>query len=307
MVRKRIRDLFQVKSRFLRSAHLERDFNDPTCLSGYVPTDFTRSCLGHVANGLKPRSGQRAWRMTGDYGSGKSSFALLLAHWFAGREKTFPPELNKVVGYRQFGVRRRPNFVPILVTCSRQALGTSILSSLHQTLTQIYERRTKRSFVREVERLLDAGEPTDDQIFRLIREVNSRIIADSKGKGLILILDELGKFLEFAALHPQRQDIFLLQRLAEAASRSGDQPLFVVCLLHQGFNAYSDLLSQSAQREWEKIAGRFEEIVFNQPVDQIANVIASAINVRTKGIPANGVSGIETSHAASYGARLVRL
>ena len=179
-----------------------------------------------------------------------------------------------------------PNFVPVLVTCSLQALGTSILSSLHQTLTHIYTRRTKRSLVHEVEHLLGAGqEHTDDQIFRLILEVNSRIIADSKGNGLILILDELGKFLEFAALHPQRQDIFLLQRLAEAASRSGDQPLFVVCLLHQGFNAYSDLLSQSAQREWEKIAGRFEEIVFNQPIDQAANVIASAINVRTKGIP----------------------
>ena len=286
MVRKKIRDLFQVRSRFLRSAHLERDFNDPTCLSGYVVTDFTRSCLGHVANGLNARSGQRAWRMTGDYGSGKSSFALLLAHWFAGRKKTFPPELSKVVGYRQFGVQRRPNFVPVLVTCSRQALGTSILSALHQTLTQIYGRRTKRSLLLKVQRLLDAGlEPTDEQIFRLILEVNSQVIADSKGNGLILILDELGKFLELAALYPQRQDIFLLQRLAEAASRSGDQPLFVVCLLHQGFNAYSDLLSQSAQREWEKIAGRFEEIVFNQPIDQVANVIASAINVLTKGIP----------------------
>ena len=286
MVRKRIGDLFKVRSRFLRSAHLERDFHDPTCMSGYVATNFTRSCLGYVANGLNPRSGQRAWRMTGDYGSGKSSFALLLAHWFAGREKIFPPELRKAVDFRQFGVTRRPHFVPVLVTCSRQALGISILSSLHQTLTQIYGRGTKKNLVLKVQRLLDVGEePTDDQIFQLVLEVNSRIIADSKGKGLILILDELGKFLEFAALHPQRQDIFLLQRLAEAASRSGDQPLFVVCLLHQGFNAYSDLLSQSAQREWEKIAGRFEEIVFNQPIDQVANVIASAINVRTRGIP----------------------
>ncbi len=115
--------------------------------------------------------------------------------------------------------------------------------------------------------------------------MNSRIIADSKGKGLLLILDELGKFLEFAALHPERQDVFLLQCLAEAASRSGDQPLFVVSLLHQGFNAYADQLNQLAQREWEKVAGRFEEIVFNQPVEQIANLIASALNVSTAEIP----------------------
>jgi hypothetical protein len=89
---------------------------------------------------------------------------------------------------------------------------------------------------------------------------------------LTVIIDELGKFLEFAALHPQRQDVFLLQQLAESASRSGDQPLFIVGLLHQGFNAYADYLNQSAQREWDKVAGRFDEIVFNQPVEQIAHV-----------------------------------
>ena len=84
---KRVAELFHIRTRFLRSAQLERDFQDPTALSGYVVTDFARSCLGRVATGLKPRSGSRAWRMTGDYGSGKSSFALLLAHWFAGRSE----------------------------------------------------------------------------------------------------------------------------------------------------------------------------------------------------------------------------
>lgn len=248
-------------------------------------TDFTRSCLAHVANGLKPGSGQRAWRITGDYGSGKSSFALLLAHWFAGRTRAFPQEIRNVVGFRRFGVTQ-PRFVPVLVTCSRQALGTSILHSLYQTLTQIYKGRAKINLVRDVQRLLETNqEPTEDQIFKLVLKAHSRIIEDSKGKGLLLILDELGKFLEFAALHPQRQDVFLLQRLAEAASRSWDHPLFIVSLLHQGFNAYSDMLSQSAQREWEKIAGRFEEIVFNQPIDQVANVVASAIDVRTGRIP----------------------
>ena len=285
MSEKRIADLFKIRNRFLRSAHLERDFEDPSALSGYVVTDFTRSCLGRVANGLKSRSGQRAWRMTGDYGSGKSSFALLLAHWFAGHDSTFPPQLRNVVDLHRFGVSR-PRLVPVLVTCSRQSLGTAILKSLLGTLSQIYGRGAKSRLAQDVQHLLQAKqEPADDQIFQIILEVNSRIIADSKGKGLLLILDELGKFLEFAALHPQRQDVFLLQRLAEAASRSGDEPLFVISLLHQGFNAYADQLNQSAQREWEKVAGRFEEIVFNQPVEQVASVICSALNVNAQEIP----------------------
>src|SRR6266403_3578274 len=81
----KVSDLFRIRNRFLRSAHLERDFQDPSAFSGYVVTDFAKSCLGRVAYGLKARSGQRAWRVTGDYGSGKSSFALRLANLLGGR------------------------------------------------------------------------------------------------------------------------------------------------------------------------------------------------------------------------------
>ena len=86
MPEKRVADVLDMRSRFLRSAHLERDFRDPAALSGYVVTDFARVCIGRMATGLRPQSGNRAWRMTGDYGSGKSSFALLLAHWFSGHD-----------------------------------------------------------------------------------------------------------------------------------------------------------------------------------------------------------------------------
>jgi hypothetical protein len=55
--------------------------------------------------------------------------------------------------------------------------------------------------------------------------------------------------------------------------------MVVVCLLHQGFNAYAEQLAPTSQREWDKIAGRFEEIVFRQPLDQIALFIASALDV----------------------------
>src|SRR6266542_4447860 len=252
MSEKRVCDLFNIKARFLRSAHLERDFDDPHALSGYVVTDFTRSCVERIAEGLKSGSGQRAWRATGDYGSGKSSFALLLAHVLAGRDSALPPQIRKAVDLSQLPTQRPP-FAPVLVTCSRQDLGSAVLRGLRRTLSRLYTRGAKSKLTAEIDRLLASKhEPSDDHVLELVLETNSRVIADSKGKGLLLILDELGKFLEFAALHPQRQDVFLLQRLAEAASRSGDEPLFVVCLLHQGCNAYADRLNQSAQREWEK-------------------------------------------------------
>jgi hypothetical protein len=280
MADQRISDLFDIKNRFLRSAHLERDFHDATALSGYVPTDFVRACFDRIGEGLRPRSGQRAWRVTGDYGSGKSSFALLLAHALAGRDSTFPPQLRRVVDLKTLGVAH-PGFLPVLVTCSRQPLGTSILRAVHGSLCGVYRHGAKSRPALQIQRLLSANqEPGDEQMVDAILKANSQLIADSKGQGLLLLVDELGKFLEFAALNPHRQDVFLLQRLAEAASRSGKEPLFVVCLLHQGFNAYADNLNQPAQREWEKVAGRFDEIVFNQPVEQVGHLIASALNVR---------------------------
>ena len=285
MGEERIVDVFNIKSRFLRSAHLERDFHDSAALSGYIQTDFLQGCCDRLADGLRPKSGRRAWRVTGDYGSGKSSFALLVANALGGHDHKLPPQLVRVFDFKKLGVPH-PAFLPVLVTCSRQPLGTSILRALQTAIASVYKRGAKAKPAEAIERLLNLkAEPNDEQIVDAILEANSQIIADSKGQGLLIVVDELGKFLEFAALNPHRQDVFVLQRLAEAASRSGNEPLFVLCLLHQGFNAYADQLNQSAQREWEKVAGRFDEIVFNQPVEQIGHLIASALNIRLDQIP----------------------
>jgi hypothetical protein len=285
MVEKRILDVFNIKGRFLRSAHLERDFRDSVALSGYIRTDFIQECCNRISDGLRPKSGRRAWRVTGDYGSGKSSFALLIANALASRESKLPPQLVGVFDFKKLGVTQ-PAFLPVLVTCSRQPIGISLLHALHTSITSVYKRGAKSKPAELIDRLLNAkAEPNDEQIVDAILDANSQIIADSKGQGLLIVVDELGKFLEFAAINPHRQDVFILQRLAEVASRSGNEPLFILCLLHQGFNAYADHLNQSAQREWEKVAARFDEIVFNQPVEQVGHLIASALNVRLDQIP----------------------
>lgn len=288
----RISSLLRTKSRFLRSAHLERDFRDPDVFFGYVVTDFTSSCLERMAEGLKVHSGQRAWRLTGDYGSGKSSFALLFSHWFAGHDLNFPREIRDKLSLEK-SARRQRGLLPILITCSREPLAISILRALRQTLIEVGKLGSRSRLVFEVEGQLAKQEPNDDAVIDLILKANSSIITHSKGKGLLLVIDELGKFLEFAAINPQRQDVFLLQRLAEIACRSGREPLFIVCLLHQGFSDYADHLNQSQQREWEKVAGRFEQIIFNQPLEEIAQLVTSALSVRTDLIPQTEIRGLK--------------
>ena len=282
----KIAGLFQIQNRFLRSAHLERDFADPSSLKGYVLTQQTKHNLERLSGGLAPNSGQRAWRITGDYGSGKSSFGLVLAHLFAGKGDYLPPTLRQVVNFKQLGVPT-PKVLPILVTGSREPLAIALLRSIKSALLNDSGHGRPPKLVNKIKALLEMGSirVPDDTVIEFLDEANAYLRATGKTRGLLIILDELGKFLEFAAYHPEHQDVYLLQKLAEAAARSGKTPLFVVGILHQGFSAYADLLSQSAQKEWEKVAGRFEELLFNQPLEEIAGLVAAALNINSARLP----------------------
>jgi hypothetical protein len=277
-----ISDLFRVQDRFLRSAHLERDFADPRALHGYVLTPQTKGYIERLATGLRVNSGQRAWRITGDYGSGKSSFALLLAHLFGEQHARLPEYLRHAVNFKKIGVSR-PHLLPVLVTGSHEPLAVSLLRALSRDLLATCGRGRPPLVIERIDIELEESlkRPVPDQaVVQLLSEACSHVVGAGKGSGVLLLVDELGKFLEYGALHPERQDVFLLQAMAEAACRSNQASLFIVGILHQGFNAYAEHLSQSAQKEWEKVAGRFDELVFNQPLEQTAILVADALNIR---------------------------
>lgn len=294
MVTNRIADLFQIRNRFMRSAHLERDFTDPEALSGYVVTPTGQSALHRVAVGLAARSGQRAWRVTGDYGTGKSSFALALAHLLRGDDGSLPASLRKAIDFRALRVDR-PRLVPVLVTGSRAPVASCLLRSLTQAIDAVCPRGRKPHILDRLASAsgADAGvDSASDAAVALVLEAARFVKEHEKGSGLLIVLDELGKFLEFAAQYPERQDVYFLQRLAEAAARSGDTPVLVVGLLHQGFQAYAEQLSQPAQQEWEKVAGRFEEVLFNTPLEHTAALVADALGVRLPRLPAGAADAL---------------
>jgi hypothetical protein len=142
MSERKISELFNIQRRFLRSANLERDFRDPSALEGYIVTKPIAEHLNRIAKGLSANSGERAWRITGDYGSGKSSFALLLAHLFAGKEAELPPQLRKSLDLSAIKANRR-RLVPVLVTGSREPLAVAITRALRKALEERFDGRSR--------------------------------------------------------------------------------------------------------------------------------------------------------------------
>ena len=102
------------------------------------------------------------------------------------------------------------------------------------------------------------------------------------GAGLLLVIDELGKFLEYAAQDPAYGDLFVLQSLAEFATRSQETPLLMLTILHQAFEQYAQRLATSQREEWSKVQGRFEDVPFVEPTEQVLRLIGDAIESTTK-------------------------
>src|ERR1017187_970841 len=276
----KIHELHTPSRRFLRSTQLERDFSDPEALEGYILTPEIETCVVRLARGLAPTSGQRAWRITGDYGSGKSSFALLFANLIA-RENGVLQKHLRYLQREHLPTSGRQKLLPVLVTGSREPMSYVLLKALGEALDSQIDGRLALQSRAQIHGALKNPQVLEDaKVVQLVDAASKELFNRGLYRGLFIVLDELGKFLEFAALNPERQDVFFLQRLGEMSARSGESCLFTVSLLHQGFGAYADNLSEAGQREWEKVAGRFEELVFSQPLSQAATLVAAALQLK---------------------------
>lgn len=249
--------LLQIRPRFMRSVHLERDVSDGSSSLGYILTPVATNALTRICASFHSNSTQRAFRIAGDYGSGKSAFGLALARVAAGQANALPKEIRPFCG--------RNRLRPHLATGDHEPLGVTVLRALGV-------------------RSPHGSRPSTEEVLGRVQK--SLSAAQAKGfKGVLLVIDELGKNLEFAGQHPEADDIFLLQRLAEEAARSGSIPLVVVVMLHQGVAAYASGLDTTARKEWDKVAGRFEEIVYAQPLEQLVPLVAATLNVQLNVLP----------------------
>jgi len=95
-----------------------------------------------------------------------------------------------------------------------------------------------------------------------------RTSAAKKNNGLVLIIDEFGKFLEFASKSKDNNDLYLLQQISEWCNDDKKNVFFIISL-HQSFISYSNSMEAIERQEWEKIKGRFIELPFNEPVEQL--------------------------------------
>lgn len=100
-----------------------------------------------------------------------------------------------------------------------------------------------------------------------------------QNKFLVIVVDEFGKILEHAANNNPEKELYFLQKLSEfvnVPSRS----IILLTTLHQNFGSYAAKLTETQRNEWHKVKGRFQEIVFVEPVEQLLSLTAKRLNTQ---------------------------
>jgi len=261
--------LVTVRGRFHRSVSLTRDWKGARDLSEYIVTPAVRSVAEQILDELPRERGIRAWSLTGPYGTGKSAFGLFLADVLASER----PAHEEGRALREEYLSNTPHMLPVLVGAERGPFLPALLEALAGEL-----RSVSRPLAEAARNLLRRDEISGDAAAELLVEAARKAASRGRG-GIAIVVDELGKFLEFAAANPTRGDVYVLQQLAEAAARS-EVPILFITILHTGFADYLAHGDEVRRAEWQKVQGRFRDIPFQLPSDQLLTLVGHALETK---------------------------
>ena len=197
----------------------------------YIPTPNARQVVSQIVNDFK--KGIRSFNVVGTYGTGKSSFLLAFEQSIKGTKRYFEPNLLT-----------NPKFEFVKIIGS--------YSSIVEQFADAFEAQTNKY-----------------QQENILSEIYNRYHSIGKdNKVLFILIDEFGKFLEYASKHNPEKELYFVQQLAEFCNNP-KYNIVLITTVHQSLESYAYSLSKTQQQEWTKVKGRFREITFNEPVEQL--------------------------------------
>ena len=209
----------------------------------YIVTPNAQAVTGELLSSF--HSGIHSFSIIGTYGTGKSSYLMALerdlfegTHYLIQNKKVFG---DNITGFECLNI-----------------LGD------YSTLSKLLADKLKCN-------------QSDDtkNIFIALTEYYAKL--KKENKFLFIVVDEFGKILEHAAKNNPERELYFLQKLAEFVNVP-TRNIILLTTLHQNFGAYAGHLTESQRNEWLKVKGRYKELVFSEPVEQLLFLAAEQIS-----------------------------
>ncbi|MCO7199599.1 hypothetical protein [Pseudoalteromonas sp. OANN1] len=283
-----MQEKIKINSHYTRSVNLERDHASGLTISSYIPTSRAKRMFERVIESFNENNHPRAWSLVGPYGSGKSSFSVFLSHLLGNPELQTTQNAFKVLESNNIPQAEHikshtadsSGYIRVLISGSPEPLCKRVLRGLEQGAQEYFAHQKGKApkVLSDIEEA-NTKEVTASDVVQLFTQLQNTIKRSktSKARGILLVIDELGKFLEYEARHYGANDIYLLQQLAEKACEGHECNLLMFVLLHQSFEQYAKGLGEALKNEWAKIQGRFEEVPFLESTEQTLKVVSKAI------------------------------
>lgn len=229
------------KQTFSLSANIENGIPEG---ARYIVTPNVEKVLQEVVNAYQ--TGIHSFTIIGTYGTGKSSFLLNLEEDLKPGQRIRPLLKNPQVLHQG-------GFELLNIIGDSKSLSDILLEKLNE--------------------LLSTNE-TDP--LPLLKRYYSKV--SKQGKMLFIAIDEFGKVLEHAAKYDPDSELYFFQKFTEIVN-SSNRDILLLTTLHQNFSAYAGKLTQAQKNEWKKVKGRFFEVVFAEPVEQLLYLAAEHLSV----------------------------
>ena len=227
---------------FSLSANIENGFAEGM---QYLVTPNAQNAIHNIVNDF--RTGIHSFTIIGSYGTGKSSFLLALE---ADLKKT---------GKQKY-----------------------LLDSKNLSDAKSFEIMNIVGDYAEMSTLLSKAlnvEGNTTSILDSLKDYYSQ--CQKKGKFLLIVVDEFGKILEHAAKNNPEKELYFLQKLSELVNVPTRQ-IMLLTTLHQNFGAYAKGLTEEQANEWTKVKGRFKEITFVEPIEQLLYLASTQLKEQGK-------------------------
>ena len=261
-----------IRRRYVRSVDLARDVEDPHALEGYIITPSVRDAAIRILSGLSAESRQRAFRIVGPYGAGKSAFGVFLAQLLRQRSGSAMELLSEATS----GAIDVPPWRPVIVSGRRVSFARELL----RVVTRSCEGGSRTAFVGlrgRAELMLDPDGSLDvHEVTSLVAEMAAEMRSRT-GEGLLLLVDEMGRFLEHAAANIGTEDPSIFQAIAECSGGAAGADLAIVGFLHHRFVDYVAGMGGWIEAEWSRSSERYEELSFGGSTEQSLFMLGRAI------------------------------
>ncbi|MCJ8321278.1 MAG: hypothetical protein MJK12_16685 [Colwellia sp.] len=258
--------LVDVRQRYKSSTRIDGQLDDSKVfIDNFILHGTAINVLETISRDFEG-SEQRAYSITGPYGSGKSTIALFLSLLLSTNkdERDYAEDsLDCAEGLKsEFPNRFKINkgWKVVKHVCAMESPAHALLLSIASSL----KVKLNKS---------DLCNLTDNECLDRIKELlNAKSI---KEDGVLILLDEMGKALDYCS--NENKDLYIFQQLADIAQQSDNQ-IILISFLHQPFTEYAKNKDSKLQEDWAKVQGRYRDLGYNPSVDESLFLLGDAIS-----------------------------